>query len=231
MSPKISVSEQSLNLALQRSERNRLLLLLLIVLATAVVAVLRHEAGGKVMQGKSFVAGLALIAGVAAYVLVLAAFVRRAVASDSLLPAWLWIASVVFESLIPTVAILLLQRLAPVSRLESISAPAILLYGIFITSSILRLRPWLCVLSGALAAIGHLGLFLWVYMTTESAHVASNLGYFLAYPSYLLLTGVAAAFVSREMLRHLHGSLREADARRELEIIQNELEIARTVQA
>jgi serine phosphatase RsbU (regulator of sigma subunit) len=57
-----------------------------------------------------------------------------------------------------------------------------------------------------------------------------SFGYYVAYPAFILLAGVAATLVSIELRKHLMGSLREADARNSLELVKKELDIARSVQ-
>ncbi len=199
----------------------------MVVIGFAWIRQLLH---GKAMEGTAYSLALGLGFATLAYDGVLLAIVRRAGARNNLLPAWLWAASAVFESLIPTVLIFILQSISQVGKLDSLDASAVLLYGIFIIASILRLRPWISALSGGLAALGHLALFLRVFVIEYNSISAGTIGYFLAYPAYLLLSGIIAAVVSRELRKHLLGALGEADAKNALEMVENELVIARTVQ-
>ncbi len=231
-SPKAeTVDNRSLHLGLQQSEGRRLSLLLVVLAATAGLGVLRHEMGGLVLGIPSvFVARMALWAAVAGYALLLLALVRRANQRSVLLPTWLWGVTSVLESLVPTAALWILLKWAPVDPLQLLTAPVILLYGIFIVVSVLRLRPWLSLLAGVMCAGGHAALFLHLALRSGGTLPAGSFAYYLSYPVFLLLTGVAAAQVSLEVRKHFLASLREAETRRKLDLVQNELNIARVIQ-
>ncbi len=223
-------SNGALRLALQRCETGRLVLLLALLGASLILASLRYLTGGKALQGQTFVLVLWLIGLSSFYAIVLLIVVRRATQRSYVLPTWLWAVSLMLECSIPTAGILLLQNSGRVSRLEALSAPAMVMYGAIIALSILRVRPWLCLLAGLVAAIGHAGLFARAAAGAVTPLASGEYPYFLSYSVNLLITGAAAAMVAGAVRGYFLASLREADARAELAGVRKSLEIAREIQ-
>lgn len=223
-------SNGALRLALQRCETGRLVLLLGLLGASLFLASLRYLAGGKAMQGEAFVLVLCLIGLAGLYAATMLIFVRHATKRGYALPTWVWAVSLVLECSIPTVGILLLQNSGRISRLEALTAPAVLMYGAIITLSILRVRPWLCLLAGLVAAVGHGGLFARAALMASSPLASGEYPYYLSFPVNLLVTGAAAAMVAGAVRSYFLSSLREANARAELADVRKSLEIARQIQ-
>jgi len=225
-----AVSNGALRLALQRCEAGRLLLLLEILAATGVLASLRHFTGGKVMQGAGFTTALMWVGGAAVYAWVLLVIVRRATERGTLVPMWVWAATVVVECSLPSAGILLLQESGRVGAIEALTAPVVLMYGAMITLSILRMRPWICLLAGAVAAVEHAALFARAASTAMPPLAWGEYPYHLSYPVNLLITGAAAALIAGAVRGYFLSSLREAEARRQLDRVQHELGLARSIQ-
>jgi serine phosphatase RsbU (regulator of sigma subunit) len=216
-------------LAIQRSEAKRLLLLLGILGVLLVLMFARHYSGGKILQGRVFITSLCFFAGAVIYTVVFLWSVHQANRSGKLLPKWIWTAGVIIEASLPTVMLLGLVREAPLNPLRLISAPAILLYGIFIAANILHLSPKLSLLSGVATAGGHTGVILCAVHKVGGVEW-SMVPFFASYPAVLLLTGVVAAFVSGELRHHVIASMEAADLKRRSELLQSELKIAREIQ-
>lgn len=60
----------------------------------------------------------------------------------------------VVEACIPTAAILTVQWTSPLGVVHGATPPAVLAYGVVLCLSILRLRPWLCLVAGMVAPPG-----------------------------------------------------------------------------
>ncbi len=225
-----AVSNGALRLALQKCEGKRLGVLLLLIALTAAITELRHVLGGRVMQGRAFVDALILLGAVGAYAIILLLIVRRANARNRLLPLWLWVVTTVVETSIPTAAMLILQLTGRIPMIEALSVPAVVMYGALIALSILRMRAWLTMLSGFVAAAGHAALIAHAAVASHGALHVSDLAFLLSYPVNLLLTGLASSLVTSEVRKYFLSSLREAATRRSLERIQDEMEMARAVQ-
>lgn len=224
------VSNGALRLALQRTETGRLSLFIGLLLASLFMASLRNVLGGKAMQGQTFLLTLGLIGVTMAYAVGLLLLVRRWTARGVLLPTWAWAITVVVETSIPTLAILLLQNSGRVSRTEALAAPAVVMYGAIITLTILRMRPWLCVLGGVTAGVGHAMLFIRAAMLADPPLAAGEYAFNFSYAVNLLITGLAAAMVAGAVRGYFLSSLREAEAKRQLDRVHHELDLARTIQ-
>jgi hypothetical protein len=221
--------DESLGRAMQRSEGIRITLIVMVLVVSGGVVWLRRALHDSVLHN-AFTPAIAILGVTAAYVVLSIVIIRRANARNTLLPSWLWAAGAVFESFIPTAAIFLLQEYSTVPRLESIAAPAILLYGVVIVASILRLRPWLSLLSGGACAVGHLGLVVMLVTVLGEQLPSHSLPFLFSYPVLLVLTGVMAALVSREVRKYVDAALREAQTRRQLDLVQSEMAVARKIQ-
>lgn len=221
-------SNGALRLALQKCEGRRLAVLLAVVAVIVVVGLVRHFTHGSALGGAAFAPTLGLLGFAVAYVVVLLVVVRRANARGDLLPVRLWLFSVVFESLLPTVAILILLLRSALPPLEALTSPALVLYGTLILLSSMRMRPRLCLLSGLVSALGHAALFFHAEAGTDIP--AGEYAYYLSYPVYLALMGVAAAIVTSAVRTYFLASLREAETRRSLDRMEDEMEAARVIQ-
>ncbi len=216
-------------LASQKSEIRRLLLLFGIVGVLLVLTLARHATGGIAMQGKAFLLTLGTLFLVVCYVAVYFRAVRRADREKRLLPEWVWTVSVIAEASLPTFSIFMLVRLLPIGPLNALTAPAILLYGVFAVSNVLRLNPKLSWLFGCVAAAGY--AIVTVHAVDKAGGVAWPMVPFLAsYTVFIFLTSVVAAFVSGELQRHVIASMEAADLKRRAELLQSELKIAREIQ-
>jgi serine phosphatase RsbU (regulator of sigma subunit) len=216
-------------LASQKSEIKRLLLLFGIMGVLLILTIARHMAGGIAMQGKAFVLTLGILLLVACYVVVFLFAVRRADLEKRLLPKWVRVFSVIVEASLPTLALLMLVRLASIEPLKALVAPAILLYGVFAAANVLRLSPKLSWLFGGVSAMGYVSVT--VYAVAKAGGVEWAMVSFLAsYTVFILLTSVVAAFVSGELRRHVIAAMEAADLKRRAELLQSELKIAREIQ-
>jgi serine phosphatase RsbU (regulator of sigma subunit) len=107
-----------------------------------------------------------------------------------------------------------------------------MIYCLFIILSTLRLRPALCFLSGAVCAAGYIWAF---YFTTlvapqnDARHEMPPETY-IYFPILLLLAGITAAAVARQIRQHVIAALAEAETRRKLDRIEYDLRTARAIQ-
>ena len=184
------VSNGALRLALQRCEAGRLALLLGILGATLALVLVRYLVGGRAAGGQTAVLAVGLVVAAGVYAGGLLAVVRRATAGGRTLATWVWAASVVVECSIPTAAILVLAKSGRVTPLEALSAPVVLMYGAIITLSIVRMRPWLCVLAGFVAAAEHAGLTVYIASAVTPSVDWAAYPYLFSYGVNLIIMGV-----------------------------------------
>ena len=138
-----------------RSERLRIFGVLsfvaLFLAVTAVRLFVIRTASGATPWAWSFFLGAIVIA----YELWTLRKVDGALKANGSLPLQFWILSTILETSIPAFAIIFLNtQLDAIYRL--LASPAVLAFFIFIILSTLRLNPWICVLSGTVAATTYL---------------------------------------------------------------------------
>ena len=214
--------------ALQRSEALRAQLLLGVLACLILLATLRFVTGGIAMRSLAYPARLVVLGTAALYTVAIIRTVRRADAAGRLLGTGFWVGTAVFESVIPTLNILTLLRYAPIDPLDALAAPAMIVYFLFTIVSVLRLRPGLSVLSAGLSAAQHAVIVVWIVSGKENQFALFP--YYLSYSALILIGGACAAVVSREIRKHVHAGIREAEARAELSEVRKSLEIARQIQ-
>ena len=148
------------------------------------------------------------------------------------LNAEFWILSTILETSIPAVAIVFLTSQQVEAIYRPAASPAVLVFFIFIILSTLRLDPWIAVLSGVVASVTYLcaawylgwrlplpGAGAPVVQTTVTLNAIT-----------LLIGGIVAGAVASQIRRHVRAALREAETKRKLEILEHDLQVARSIQ-
>ena len=172
----------------------------------------------------------ALLGVMAAYETAMLVIVRRSSRGDRSLPAWSWIFNVVIESLLPTVALLILTENPAFGPYRALVAPALLSYFFFITLSTLRLSPALARATGISSAVGYTIVVIYTivrYPTPPSGVLPLGQGIYLTYAALLLIGGWIAGEVARQIRKHVTSALDEAIQR---ERVHRDLEVARSIQ-
>ena len=206
-------------LAMQRSEGRRAAVMLGVVGAILALAIFRHVTGGTIMQGATFVCSIAIILGAAAFEGALIVSARRANAQGRLISNSIWIIATIAEALLPTMAILVILLTSTLPPTEALTPPAMLVYGIVIGLSVLRLQPGLCMLAGAVSALGHAALVLLAWKKSVEIGHAFSWPVMFSYPAMLVFSGAAAAFAAREIRGYVASSLHEAHERQRVQLV------------
>jgi len=145
-----------------------------------------------------------------------------------------WVVNVLLESQIPTVALLILLLSSNIfAGYQVLVAPAVLLYFLLIILSTLRLRPLLTLLTGILSAAGYLLVSFYTllkFQPREFQNGESSLTFSLIYAGAILAAGIIAAIVASQIRTHVKAALREAKLQSELQQINHDLDIARSIQ-
>ena len=175
------------------------------------------------------VIGLGVLVAIQLVVLAMARWARR---RERSLPRGFVVATVVVESLVPS-GIMLFDMLPGVlPPYAALNSPPILAYGILIALTTLRLRPALCILAGVIGAAGYGALLAYVTYGINVSMPTTGLPR-AAYASnalLILISGIAAAGVAYEIRRHVQAALREAETRRQIDRIEQDLAVARSIQ-
>ena len=141
-----------------------------------------------------------------------------------------WISNVVVEALFPTIGLGVLIAMGMTRPYAALVAPVVLTYFLFISLSTLRLSPTLARLSGLCSAVGYSAVAIYVFARYPTPDLGTGMypiEFFVGNIVVILVAGLVAGEVARQIRGHVSAALREA---REVERIRGELETARTIQ-
>jgi serine phosphatase RsbU (regulator of sigma subunit) len=221
-------------LALLKSERLRIYILFLVVgLAFLFRAIRTLIAWNDENTRGLFWIGLAAALFVVMEVFVLRAM-RLSVQRDGNLVHTFWLSNILWEMCIPALLIAFLSSSSIAPEFLALVNPVFLLYFVLITLSTLRLSPVISFLCGVvssitylLAAAHHGWSVRWLLVDTSLFAPQKVVS---AYAILLVVAGLAAALVAREIRNQVEAALREAETRREMEHLQHDLDVARSIQ-
>jgi HD-GYP domain-containing protein (c-di-GMP phosphodiesterase class II) len=199
---------------LLRSERQRVLWLLAVVLTMLAFTLGRNLMFFRGQHLLLATLPVTLLAVVAA--LVQLQLLARAEQQRRNPPPWIWPAAAVVEASLPTIILLALARLPSVGPEHALSYPTITVYFLVTLLSTLHLRPSICILSGATAAAGYLGVAAYAYSRARAAAVSLDLHFSIpvTFGATMLIAGFVAAGVATQLRRRLLTALGEAELRR-----------------
>ncbi len=216
-----------------KSERLRLL----IVLGTIGIAfllrsvrVLIHSGDENVQLWLTTLGVLAPFAG--AEFLMLRA-VNRAHEQRRELPNAAWIGNIVVENALPALGIVLTSSSSIDPAYRALAHPSVPVFFLFIILSTLRLNPALCRLSGFVAAVSYLAAALFLGWKPSFAGGTSLLSPQKAVFDFALefvIGGFVAGMVAGEIRKQVDAALREAETRRQMDRMEHDLEVARSIQ-
>jgi serine phosphatase RsbU (regulator of sigma subunit) len=221
-------------LAILKSERLRIYILFLVVGLAFLSRTIRTVVAWNEENVRAlFWLGVAVAVFAAMELFVLDA-IRRAVKSDGKLSHSYWLSNIFLETLIPALLIAFLSSSAIAPEYRALINPVFLLYFVLITLSTLRLKPAVSFLCGIIGGISYLlaaAYHGWsVQWLLADASLFAPQKVVSAYAVSLVVAGLAAALVAREVRNQVEAALREAETRREVEHLQHDLDVARTIQ-
>ena len=175
---------------------------------------------------------LCLIVVVAGYECWMLNRVSHALSGQSNVNHSFWVISTALEASVPAWAMVFLssQRIDEIYR--PLATPLLLVFPIFTILSTFRLRPWLPVFSGAVAAISYFVAALYLgwrppsigsqASTAQSAVILNGI--------ILLAIGAVAGVITVRIRSQVLSVLREAETKRRLDAVQHDLKLARSIQ-
>lgn len=225
----LALQSRAFERASLKSESYRVFALLCVLGAIAVFAVVR----GLATQNYLLLIGqIIALAFIIAHEGVMLRAINTALRDDEAVVPELWVFNVFIESQLPTVALFVLLLAQWTTPYQVLVAPAIALYFLFITLSTLRLRPSLTLVTGLLSALGYLLVTFYVHLRFRDSTAAERFSFavYLVYAGLILAAGIIAAAVARQIRGYVNAALREAKLQNELERVNHDLDIARSIQ-
>jgi serine phosphatase RsbU (regulator of sigma subunit) len=216
-----------------KSERLRLLIVLGTIgigFMVRSVRVLIHSGGENFQLWLTTLSVLAPLAG--AEFLMLRA-VSRAHEQRRNLSNAAWSGNIVVENALPALGIVLTTSSSIDPAYRALAHPFVLVFFLFITLSTLRLSPALCRLSGFMAAVSYLGaaLFLgWKPSFAAGTALLSPQKVVFDFALEFVIGGFVAGIVASEIRKQVDAALREAETRRQMDRMEHDLEVARSIQ-
>ena len=228
-----NINSVALHVAELRSERFRILgvlgflLLLFIVLIVRVFVI--HTA---TIEDPRIWWALLFILSVMGWEYWMLRRVERALSAQAKLTLFFWTLSTIVEASVPAWAIAFLPNDSIHVMYQPLATPLLLVFAIFIILSTLRLKFWIGIWSGLAASFSyilaaiHLG---WrpPQIGTPASMVQSSVA---LNAITLLAAGVVAGAIAREIRKHVHAAIREAETKWKLEAVQHDLQVARSIQ-
>jgi len=220
--------------ALLRSERLRILILLWTLAALLLLRILRTAIAWS-PENVSALLWLGLFSiGLTFYEFFVLRAIRPGIQTGQDLSHYSWLINILLECCIPGLLIAFMSSSSVSAEYRSITNPVFGLYFLLIILSTLRLSPRVSRLCGVCAAASYLAAAY--YLGWRPASVMVNPSLFapqkivVTYALSLLVAGVAAGVVASEIRKQVEAALREAETRREVEHLQHDLDVARSIQ-
>jgi len=230
MSSVSEIRSKAFKEATLRSERVRVIgvLVTLAVLLLIVVTRVSVRGGGIEIQD---LPGLLLLLGcVMSHEGIMLAFINRRIAAHQELPPWALKANLFVETLFPTLALLWLTESHLLGPYRTLVAPAVLTYFFVILLSTLRLDPSLSRWTGLLSGAGYAAVVVYTFVRYPSVDRLFPTAVYSTYSLMIVLGGFVGGAVAGEIRKHVIASLQEAETRRQMERIQQDLDTARGIQ-
>jgi serine phosphatase RsbU (regulator of sigma subunit) len=216
-----------------RAERWRIVMLGSCVVVAGLVMIVRRQLGGADAAANPVFYGTLSIVGVSVAALTWSYLhVLRLMREERALSSAFQIGAFLFDLIVPFAAMAFLHYSSPRGHYAALSAPVMILVPIVIMLSVLKLRPRESLLLGVTAALGHWAIVVHTVITDDiDVQLWPML---LTYGVYFAMSGGAAALLAgvvRDYIREAVGEAQAAErAQLKLATVENELEIARSIQ-
>jgi serine phosphatase RsbU (regulator of sigma subunit) len=223
------ISSQAFQQELLRSEKRRIRGVIAFVVALTLAIAIRIAVYGSAMSPWGFFALFLLVA----YEIFVLREVNRALATGKSLPDRHWPLSIILETSFPAIGIAFLASPRLEIPYRPLATPWVLAFFPFLILSVLRLSPRMCRLAGYVATGSYLAAAYyqgWRPSFQDLGNHSVTHTAVVFYALILVVSGAIAGGVAGEIRKHVQAALREAEVRRELEQVQHDLKVARTIQ-
>lgn len=216
-----------------KSERLRICIVLAAFGVVFLLRAMRAAANGGSENLTSLYMAAGLLVLLTAYELAMLRMIDRAIRKRRDFSDSAWLANTILETSLPALAVAFISSTSIDPAYRPLANPAALGFFLFISLSMLRLSPTLCWISGFTAAASYLAAAAylgwrpsWSGGTSLSSPEKAVPGYAIAF----ILGGFVAGTIAGEIRKQVEAALREADTRRQLEIVEHDLSLARSIQ-
>jgi len=219
--------------ALLKSERLRILIVLGSLGVVFMVQTIRVVIAENREDHHSWFLSCLVVALFVGYELLMLDAVKRATQADRDLPVWVWVGSSILETSLPALGVAFMTSVAAAAADRPLANPAALGFFLFIILSTLRLNPWACRLCGFVSAVTYLVAALhlgWRPVLSGGTSMFSPQKAVVSYAIAFLIGGLVTGAVAAEIRKHVNEALREAETRRQLERLEHDMRVARSIQ-
>jgi serine phosphatase RsbU (regulator of sigma subunit) len=214
--------------ALLKSERKRIVGVIVFFAFFSVLQIVRIFVFGSAMSSWGILAAVLMIA----FELGLLRAVNEALRSGKDLAKSAWYLSTVVEAFFPALGIVFWASTRLVADYRPLATPWLLAFFPLILLSVLRLAPRLSLLLGVVSATAYLTAAYfsgWRLVPGPNGLTVTQTAV-VYFSLVLLITGALASRVAAEIRTHVESALNEAESRHQLQQIEHELQIARSIQ-
>jgi serine phosphatase RsbU (regulator of sigma subunit) len=220
--------------ALRQSERLRIYLLLALLAFILVLRGTRTILAPTPDNIATLYMFLTLIGVLVAVELITLRALGRAIRDAKPMAKVFWFLNIFLEIALPAVSIASAASSVILPGYRPLANPSFLIYFLLLMLTILRLDPTLSALCGFLAAGSYLAAAYHLgwrpLQTSMESSIYSPQKNVITYAVSLIVVGITAAVVAREFRAQVEAALREAETRRQMENLQHDLEVARSIQ-
>ncbi len=220
--------------ALLKSERLRVQILLCILGALLLIRILRTGVAWNPENVRGLIWLGSFTVALAAYEIFVLRAIRPAIESGKDLSHYSWLVNILVESCVPGFLIAFMSSPSVAQEYRAVTNPVFCVYFLLIILSTLRISPRVSRLCGMVSAASYLAAAY--YHGWRPADTLANMSLFapekivVTYAISLLVAGVAAGLVAGEIRKQVDAALREAETRREVQQLQHDLDVARSIQ-
>ena len=220
--------------ALRQSERLRIYLLLALLAFILVLRGTRTLLAPTPDNVSTLYMFLTLIGVLGTIEFVTLYTLGRAIRDSKPMPRVFWFLNIFVELALPAISIASAASSVILTGYRPLANPSFLIYFLLLMLTILRLDPPLSVLCGFIAAGSYLAAAFHLgwrpLQPSVEGSIYSPQKNVITYAVSLIVVGITAAVVAREFRVQVEAALREAETRREMENLQHDLDVARSIQ-
>jgi hypothetical protein len=215
--------------ALLRSQKRRIFGVIAFVIAFTLAISIRIFVYGSAMSSWGYAASLLLVL----HELFVFRELDRALAAGNYPPSGLRLVSMILETSFPAIGIAFLASPRLDVAYRPLATPWVLAFFPFLILSVLQLSPRICRLAGIVATVSYLAAAYhvgWRPSLSDFTNRSVTQTAVDFYATMLFVSGFIAGGVAGEIRKYVQAALNEAEVKRQLEQVQHDLKVARTIQ-